>query len=254
MINREALAAVCMRRGVDLSNVNVYLDSSKTPLSLITTETFWLGGKHLRIKGIKCSSKPLAHKSAILSFLFNHSLCERSINQKSEILFSVVTQCDRNAVHVTLSLFRTFTHFPICRPSSYSTHSWVFGNPDCTMYGNIQTYPLLFLFVVPLYNLAKDGVKSPVRNIVSKPLLQHQSSRKSSGVSLFIFFFSLWCLLRSWNTTVPRFLPFVVWHNSIATLYQYYNNHYFTCTHRVIEAEKRAERLAVRRVPRIRRR
>lgn len=41
-----------MRRGVDLSNVNVYLDSSKTPLSLITTETFWLGGKHLRIKGI----------------------------------------------------------------------------------------------------------------------------------------------------------------------------------------------------------
>lgn len=53
MINREALAAVCMRRGVDLSNVNVYLDSSKTPLSLITTETFWLGGKHLRIKGIK---------------------------------------------------------------------------------------------------------------------------------------------------------------------------------------------------------
>uniref|UniRef100_A0A0P5ERJ1 Pleckstrin domain-containing family G member n=1 Tax=Daphnia magna TaxID=35525 RepID=A0A0P5ERJ1_9CRUS len=75
---REALAAVCMRRGVDLSNVNVYLDSSKTPLSLITTETFWLGGKHLRIK-------------------------------------------------------------------------------------------------------AKDGVKSPVRNVVSKPLLQHQSSRKSSG-------------------------------------------------------------------------
>lgn len=50
--NSEALAAVCMRRGVDLSNVNVYLDSSKTPLSLITTETFWLGGKHLRIKGI----------------------------------------------------------------------------------------------------------------------------------------------------------------------------------------------------------
>lgn len=49
--NREALAAVCQRRGVDLSNVNVYLDSSKTPLSLITTETFWLGGKHLRIKG-----------------------------------------------------------------------------------------------------------------------------------------------------------------------------------------------------------
>ena len=48
---REALAAVCQRRGVDLSNVNVYLDSSKTPLSLITTETFWLGGKHLRIKG-----------------------------------------------------------------------------------------------------------------------------------------------------------------------------------------------------------
>ena len=48
---REALAAVCERRGVDLSDVNVFLDTYKTPLSLLTTETFWLGGKHLRIAG-----------------------------------------------------------------------------------------------------------------------------------------------------------------------------------------------------------
>lgn len=45
-------------------------------------------------------------------------------------------------------------------------------------------FSLFFLFRFDaIANLAKDGVKSPVRNVVSKPLLQHQSSRKSSGVS-----------------------------------------------------------------------
>ncbi|KAG8295362.1 Pleckstrin y domain containing, G (with RhoGef domain) member [Homalodisca vitripennis] len=47
---REALNSVCAKRGIDLTNVNVYLDSYKTPLPVLTTETSWLGGKHILIK------------------------------------------------------------------------------------------------------------------------------------------------------------------------------------------------------------
>lgn len=48
---REALSAVCAKRGVELSSVSVFLDSYKTPLPVLTTETSWLGGKHLLVKG-----------------------------------------------------------------------------------------------------------------------------------------------------------------------------------------------------------
>ncbi|KAL0099830.1 hypothetical protein PUN28_019915 [Cardiocondyla obscurior] len=44
----DVLSPACERRGVDLSRVEV-LDSSSTPLSLLTTDAYTLGGKHLRI-------------------------------------------------------------------------------------------------------------------------------------------------------------------------------------------------------------
>ncbi|XP_011341265.1 pleckstrin homology domain-containing family G member 5 isoform X3 [Ooceraea biroi] len=45
----EVLGAACERRGVDLSHVEVLDSSSSTSLPLLTTETFNLGGRHLRI-------------------------------------------------------------------------------------------------------------------------------------------------------------------------------------------------------------
>ena len=50
---REAISAVCERRGVDVDSINVYLEQSRTPLPLLTTETAWLGGRHIRIRGKK---------------------------------------------------------------------------------------------------------------------------------------------------------------------------------------------------------
>ncbi|XP_071555202.1 uncharacterized protein [Temnothorax nylanderi] len=44
----DVLSLACERRGVDLSRVEV-LDSSSTPLSLLTTDAATLGGKHLRV-------------------------------------------------------------------------------------------------------------------------------------------------------------------------------------------------------------
>ncbi|XP_077273387.1 pleckstrin homology domain-containing family G member 5 isoform X1 [Temnothorax americanus] len=44
----DVLSLACERRGVDLSRVEV-LDSSSTPLSLLTTDASTLGGKHLRV-------------------------------------------------------------------------------------------------------------------------------------------------------------------------------------------------------------
>lgn len=50
MCYRDVLGPACERRGVDLSRVEV-LDSSSTPLSLLTTDASTLGGKHLRVIG-----------------------------------------------------------------------------------------------------------------------------------------------------------------------------------------------------------
>lgn len=49
---REAISAVCERRGVDVDSINVYLEQSRTPLPLLTTETAWLGGRNIRIRGM----------------------------------------------------------------------------------------------------------------------------------------------------------------------------------------------------------
>ena len=70
-------------------------------------------------------------------------------------------------------------------------------------------------------------MKSPVRNVTSKPLLQHQSSRKSSGVSLL----NCHCAFRVYFITYLPFHP---------------------C--RAIAAGRRAEHLAARPARRIRRR
>lgn len=48
---REAIATVCERRCVDVDGINVYLENSATPLPLLTTETAWLGGRLIRIRG-----------------------------------------------------------------------------------------------------------------------------------------------------------------------------------------------------------
>ncbi|XP_065215741.1 pleckstrin homology domain-containing family G member 5 isoform X2 [Planococcus citri] len=53
----DALTPVCSRRGINLSSVNVYLDAYKTPLPVLTTDTSWLGGKHILIKGKDGTSK-----------------------------------------------------------------------------------------------------------------------------------------------------------------------------------------------------
>ena len=50
MLHREALKPVCARRGVDLSGLDVFLENTKTLLPLMT-ETSWLGGKQLRLRG-----------------------------------------------------------------------------------------------------------------------------------------------------------------------------------------------------------
>jgi hypothetical protein len=47
----EVLGSACERRGVDLSRVDVLLDTFTAPLPIHTTETSSLGGKHLRITG-----------------------------------------------------------------------------------------------------------------------------------------------------------------------------------------------------------
>ncbi|XP_024943795.1 pleckstrin homology domain-containing family G member 5 isoform X2 [Cephus cinctus] len=61
----EALGGVCERRGVDLGRVDVFLDSLTTPLSIYTTETSCLGGKHLRViaKDEKVNSRSASQKS-----------------------------------------------------------------------------------------------------------------------------------------------------------------------------------------------
>lgn len=51
------LSAACERRGVDLSRVDVLLDTFTAPLPLHTTETSCLGGKHLRITGECCAAR-----------------------------------------------------------------------------------------------------------------------------------------------------------------------------------------------------
>ena len=43
--------SLCERRGLDVEGVDVYLDNNRTPLPLLTSETSWLSGRTLRIRG-----------------------------------------------------------------------------------------------------------------------------------------------------------------------------------------------------------
>ena len=56
---REAISGVCDRNGVDVDTINVYLESSRTPLPLLTSETSWLGGRHIRIRAKDESKSPV---------------------------------------------------------------------------------------------------------------------------------------------------------------------------------------------------
>ncbi|XP_023316843.1 pleckstrin homology domain-containing family G member 5-like isoform X3 [Trichogramma pretiosum] len=62
----DILSAACERRGIDLSRVDVLLDTFSAPLSLHTTETSCLGGKHLRItaKDEKSTSRSGSQRSS----------------------------------------------------------------------------------------------------------------------------------------------------------------------------------------------
>ena len=56
---REAISGVCDRRGVDVDSIDVFLDNNKTPLPLLTSETSWLGGRTLKIRGKDESRSPV---------------------------------------------------------------------------------------------------------------------------------------------------------------------------------------------------
>ncbi|XP_058802378.1 pleckstrin homology domain-containing family G member 5-like isoform X2 [Phymastichus coffea] len=87
----EVLSTACERRGIDLSRVDVLLDSFAAPLSVHTTETSCLGGKHLRItaKDEKSSSRSASQKSS-------HNVSFRktggSYRSRSGRFFSVSTE------------------------------------------------------------------------------------------------------------------------------------------------------------------
>ena len=61
--SREAISAVCDRRGVEVDTINVYLEQSRTPLPLLTSETSWLGGRHIRIRAKDDSKSPVRGSS-----------------------------------------------------------------------------------------------------------------------------------------------------------------------------------------------
>ena len=166
------MATICLRRGVDLSNVNVYLDSSKTPLSLITTETFWLGGKHLRIKGNsfyydkkkKCSTFYFPIRACKIHNISKHACTHTHTKKHNKIIG------DGHILSVYLLLVYPLTEMLSCGKEVKEKEE-----------KERKTRELInsaFVFMT-----AKDGIKSPVRSVVPRSLLQHQSSRKSSGVS-----------------------------------------------------------------------
>uniref|UniRef100_A0A0A9Y6M9 Pleckstrin homology domain-containing family G member 5 n=1 Tax=Lygus hesperus TaxID=30085 RepID=A0A0A9Y6M9_LYGHE len=46
----EALGPICSRKSIELCNVEVLLEQYKTPLPVLTTDTAWLGGKHITVR------------------------------------------------------------------------------------------------------------------------------------------------------------------------------------------------------------
>ncbi|KAJ8688032.1 hypothetical protein QAD02_023827, partial [Eretmocerus hayati] len=89
----EVLAAACERRGVDLSRVDVLLDSFTTPLPLHTTDTSCLGGKHLRVtaKDEKSTTRSASQKSHNISFRKTGSVLQ-GYRSRSGRFFSASTE------------------------------------------------------------------------------------------------------------------------------------------------------------------
>ena len=77
---REAISAVCERRGVDVDSINVYLEQSRTPLPLLTTETAWLGGRHIRIRGKKTVTL-ITHSVSKCTWMYTYALSITAILQ-----------------------------------------------------------------------------------------------------------------------------------------------------------------------------
>ncbi|XP_054270419.1 pleckstrin homology domain-containing family G member 5-like isoform X2 [Macrosteles quadrilineatus] len=88
----EALNSVCEKRGIDLSNVNVYLDSYKTPLPILTTETSWLGGKHILIKGKDDRPQPTSQRPKTKVSQVSHSRKSSGYRARSGRFFSASTE------------------------------------------------------------------------------------------------------------------------------------------------------------------
>jgi hypothetical protein len=58
------MVGLCERRGLEVENIEVYLDGNKTPLPLLTSDTSWLSGRTLRIRG-----EPLAFYNYLSVFV-----------------------------------------------------------------------------------------------------------------------------------------------------------------------------------------
>ncbi|XP_039280848.1 pleckstrin homology domain-containing family G member 5 isoform X3 [Nilaparvata lugens] len=93
-----ALSSVCRRRGVELEDVNVYLESCKNPpLPPLTTETSWLGGKHIVIKSKeerKDSKTSTISKSGQLSLGKHQGSCRRKSGRFSSTSIEETTGSD----------------------------------------------------------------------------------------------------------------------------------------------------------------
>ncbi|XP_046670725.1 pleckstrin homology domain-containing family G member 5 isoform X2 [Homalodisca vitripennis] len=88
----EALNSVCAKRGIDLTNVNVYLDSYKTPLPVLTTETSWLGGKHILIKGKEDRPQPTSQRPKTKVSQVSHSRKSSGYRGRGSRFFSASTE------------------------------------------------------------------------------------------------------------------------------------------------------------------
>ncbi|RZF42189.1 hypothetical protein LSTR_LSTR004338, partial [Laodelphax striatellus] len=93
-----ALSSVCRRRGIELEDVNVYLESCKNPpLPPLTTETSWLGGKHIVIKSKeerKDSKTSTITKSGQLSLGKHQGSCRRKSGRFSSTSIEETTGSD----------------------------------------------------------------------------------------------------------------------------------------------------------------
>ena len=75
MFCRDALRPLCDKKNIDLASVNVYVDSSKTPLPAAAhTDTYFVAGKNLIVRG-----KTIAIVTTTISSRFPRSLSRKSL-------------------------------------------------------------------------------------------------------------------------------------------------------------------------------